>query len=508
MTVATEDSAISYTGNGSTTAYPVPFPFIASEHLLVTLTTSGVDSVKTEGTDYTVAGEGDEDGGTVTFLAAPATGVGILIERDVPLTQSIDFRSQGSFSPSIHEEAFDKLTMADQQQQIRIEDLETTQEDQDETLADHETRVVSLEEGTVVQDDRLADLESVTQAQPFLELLSQIATFTPPEVLSYLADAGAKSVPNTWAELNTFAKGIVGPTDVGQVFLDSPMPMTAGDVRLLLRAPIITGGTTPVYARIYANNTIGALVITVNARYNAAGNNYLSDVDTGALQLRISPTALDLRTNGAPGGSGVVLPFSTLIPLASAASKNSANTWLALQTFLAGLTVSSGTAALQALTATTGAFSGALTGTTGAFSGALSGAALSGTSLALTSNPATGVAITNELHAKNIAKAFASFVCTGGFGAQTVNDSFNVSSVVAATNGGGFGEVTITFAQPMATANYVVTMGNNGGTVKPNIQTKSRFVVGISLFTTSTGAALSLAAMSPHMVDVIVMGVQ
>ena len=46
MTVTVNRSRVQHSGNGSTTAFPVTFNAITQAEIVVTVTTSGVDSVK------------------------------------------------------------------------------------------------------------------------------------------------------------------------------------------------------------------------------------------------------------------------------------------------------------------------------------------------------------------------------------------------------------------------------------------------------------------------------
>jgi hypothetical protein len=112
MTLSTTSSLISYNGNGVTTVFSFPYKFLANGHLVVMLVSStGVETVKTITSHYTVTGAGNDDGGSVTMLAAPATGVKLVIYRDTPITQETDYISGDAFPAETHERAIDKLTM-------------------------------------------------------------------------------------------------------------------------------------------------------------------------------------------------------------------------------------------------------------------------------------------------------------------------------------------------------------------------------------------------------------
>lgn len=120
MSVTTTTSSVAYTGDGAAKSLPVPFPFLDETHLVVTV----AGTVQVLGLQYTVTGEGDATG-SVEMVTAPAAAAAITITRTVPLTQATAFRSQGSFSPAVHELALDKLTMGLQQLDERLDDLDS-----------------------------------------------------------------------------------------------------------------------------------------------------------------------------------------------------------------------------------------------------------------------------------------------------------------------------------------------------------------------------------------------
>ena len=121
MTVSSTTSKVSYSGNGSTVAFSVTFYFLAASHLKVVIRSSnGTETVKTLGTHYTVAGDGNPAGGTVTMLTAPASGETIVISRNVPLTQVTDYQANDPFPAETHEAALDKLTQINQQIQEEL----------------------------------------------------------------------------------------------------------------------------------------------------------------------------------------------------------------------------------------------------------------------------------------------------------------------------------------------------------------------------------------------------
>lgn len=114
MTVSTTTNRIDYQGDGSTTVFPIPFKFLDNSHLLVyTKTAEDPDSeaLQTITTHYTVTGAGDDTGGTLTMITAPASGVNLSIIRNTPATQLEDYVENDLFDADSHEDALDKLTM-------------------------------------------------------------------------------------------------------------------------------------------------------------------------------------------------------------------------------------------------------------------------------------------------------------------------------------------------------------------------------------------------------------
>lgn len=115
MTVETTDSIVEYTGNGVTTAFPVPFEFPANEDLIVTQVYNDVSTVLVLGTDYLVVGAGAQAGGAVITTVAPPISAVINISRELEALQKTDLRNQGRYFAETHESVFDYLTMLIQQ---------------------------------------------------------------------------------------------------------------------------------------------------------------------------------------------------------------------------------------------------------------------------------------------------------------------------------------------------------------------------------------------------------
>jgi hypothetical protein len=124
MTVATSVSRTVVHGNGAATTFAFPFKILASGDLVVTRTTSaGVDTTLALGTHYSVSGVGAESGGSITYpLSGSALPAGdrLTLRRVLSIVQETDLTNQGPFYAEVHESAFDRALMVDQQLQEQL----------------------------------------------------------------------------------------------------------------------------------------------------------------------------------------------------------------------------------------------------------------------------------------------------------------------------------------------------------------------------------------------------
>lgn len=110
MTLLTTLSEIEYAGLLGQDTFAYPFRVDNKTDMNV-----HIDTVPVAQGDFTMTGLGDANGGTVilnTPLVADAT---VLLFREVPLTQEVDYQPFDAFPAETHEGALDKLTMITQQ---------------------------------------------------------------------------------------------------------------------------------------------------------------------------------------------------------------------------------------------------------------------------------------------------------------------------------------------------------------------------------------------------------
>lgn len=131
MTISSTNSRNDYIGNAAVSSYSYTFKIFVNTHIQVTVRdTDDVETVLTLTTDYTVSGVGALAGGAIALVNSGQswltagklkTGYALTIRRVVPIKQETDIRNQGAYYAEVHEEEFDYITMALQQQQNDID---------------------------------------------------------------------------------------------------------------------------------------------------------------------------------------------------------------------------------------------------------------------------------------------------------------------------------------------------------------------------------------------------
>ena len=108
MTISSTESRKAYVGNGVTQEFPFPYKFLSGSDLTVYADGVALSS------GYFVTGDGDEDGGTVSFIVAPATGVDIVIVRELAAIQELDLVENDPLPAEAVEDALDRAAMVSQ----------------------------------------------------------------------------------------------------------------------------------------------------------------------------------------------------------------------------------------------------------------------------------------------------------------------------------------------------------------------------------------------------------
>lgn len=306
MTVTSTTSSIQYAGNGSTTAFAVPFYFLEESHLLVVLrSATGVETVQVITTNYTVVGAGVLSGGTVTMLVAPPTGTTLHIRRVVPATQLTDYQANDTFPAESHEQALDKLTMLVQEGDYSLSRamiLRETDVDGSGAFAGRSNRITDL-------DDPTEPTDAVTLGfmQAYVQAVGAGGTGVNPLEYEFTGDGVQTvfSIPNVSsasapAYLVTLAGLVQNPTQdyviddaADTITFTTPPPNSiAINVRVLgFQVPILPSDAQPgahTFFRgdgTYSNTLVAASGGTAPPADTNAGFNLLSSLSQTAIRV-------------------------------------------------------------------------------------------------------------------------------------------------------------------------------------------------------------------------------
>ena len=123
MTISSTTVRNSYSGDGSTTTFSYTFKIFQDSDIQVIIrSANGTETTKTITTHYTVTGAGNAGGGSVIFTSGniPTSTQTVVLRRNIPQTQAIDYIANDPFPAESHEEGLDRATMAIQQLQEEV----------------------------------------------------------------------------------------------------------------------------------------------------------------------------------------------------------------------------------------------------------------------------------------------------------------------------------------------------------------------------------------------------
>ena len=121
MTVAVDLNRAELNANGSLTAFNFNFAYSAADQIKVyVVDASDNAALQSLTTDYTLSATSGSSG-TVTFGTPPANNTKVLILRQAPFTQSVDYQNNDALDAETLEGAFDKLTFQTQQLKAQVE---------------------------------------------------------------------------------------------------------------------------------------------------------------------------------------------------------------------------------------------------------------------------------------------------------------------------------------------------------------------------------------------------
>ena len=391
MTVSTTIIKSSHNGNGSTTTFAYNFKIFADTDLVVIIRSSaGTETTKTLTTHYTVAGAGDASGGSITFTSGniPASGETVVIRRNVPQTQAIDYIANDPFPAETNEEGLDRATMIAQQ----------VSEATDRSIKLSRTNTMTSTEFTVGATDRankILAFDSSGEISVTQELGTYQGTDATVTTEAYSVRDIIKST--TTAQLNNVyicvADSVVGDsltdTDHFELLIDAVSAATsATSAASSATAAASSASAAATSATNAANSATSAATSATTATTKA------SEASTSASNASTS------ETNAASSATSAASSATTATTKASEASTSATNA-ASSATSAASSATTATTKASEAATSATNAASSATTATTKA-----SEAATSATNAA-TSATAADTAKTAAQAAQTAAEAAA-----------------------------------------------------------------------------------------------------
>lgn len=319
MTITTQTLRNDYTANGSNTSFAFTFPIFYESNStpkfsleIITTDANGVETTKTETTDYTVSystqdlTNGIISQGIIVFGTAPTNGHKVSILRKLNLTQNGDFTDKGTdaLNGATLESALDKLTLLNLQQQENL------------------NRVVKLPKSS-----QLTNIEfpiSASQANQVIAINNAGDNLTTKD----LADVGL-------APVSTFAKTLLDDTTASQARttldaqqLNANLSALAGLTGASNKLPYFTGAgamavrdllaTTTNQGISYLNNPITIANNATDANNDidfSAGNFQFSDGSGQAVATATMTKRLDATWSAGTNQGGLL--NGTAVPKAN-----------------------------------------------------------------------------------------------------------------------------------------------------------------------------------------------
>jgi hypothetical protein len=331
MTVSTTIIKNFHNGNGSATNFAYQFRILEDTDLLVIIRTNstGAETTKTLSTHYTVAGAGDASGGSITFTVGntPAIGETVVIRRNVPQTQAIDYIANDPFPAETHEEGLDRGTMVAQQ----------VAEESDRSIKLSRTNTMNSTEFTVGATDRANKVLAFDSAGE-ISVTQELGTFKGSDTTTTTAAYVQRDIikSTTAGQLNNVyicvADSIIGDTltdtDHFALLVDAVSAATSATNAAASEAAAASSATDAQTAQTAAETAeTNAETAETNAE-TAETNAATSETNAAASESAAATSetnAATSETNAATSASNASTSASTATTQASNASTSASN---------------------------------------------------------------------------------------------------------------------------------------------------------------------------------------
>ena len=280
MTVSTTIIKNSHNGNGSTTTFAYQFKILQDSDLQVIIRSSnGTETTKSLSTHYTVTGAGGNSG-TVVFTSGniPANGETVVIRRNVPQTQVIDYIANDPFPAETHEEGLDRGTLVAQQ----------ISEEADRSIKLSRTNTMTSTEFTVGATDRANKILSFDSAGE-LAVAQELGTFK-----------------GNWSASTTYAvRDIVKDTSTNNIFMANTAHTSSGSQPLTSNTDaakwdLIVDAATATSAASTATTQAG-IATTKAGEASTSASTATTQANTATTQAGIATTKAGEAATSATG---------------------------------------------------------------------------------------------------------------------------------------------------------------------------------------------------------------
>jgi len=398
MTISSTTVKNSYSGDGSTTTFTYTFKIFQDSDIQVIIrAANGTETTKTITTHYTVTGAGVSSGGTVIFTSGniPTNTQTVVLRRNIPQTQAIDYIANDPFPAESHEEGLDRATMAIQQ----------IQEEVTRSLKLSKTNTMTSTEFTVGSADRA----------------NKILAFDSSGEISVTQELG--TYRGNWATATSYnARDLVKDTSTGNIFIVNTSHTSVGAEPLTTNAEaakytLIVDAATATSSATAAASSAAAASASASAASTSASNASTSASNASTSASNASTSASNASTsasNASTSATNAANSATTATTQASNAATSASNA----NTSATNAANSATTASNSATTATTQANNASTSA-----SNAASSASSASTSASNASTSASN-ASTSASNASSSASAAAASAAAAAASADNFDDTY------------------------------------------------------------------------------------
>ena len=456
MTVSTTIIKSSHNGNGSTTTFAYNFKIFADTDLVVIIrSAAGTETTKTLTTHYTVAGAGDASGGSITFTSGniPASGETVVIRRNVPQTQAIDYIANDPFPAETNEEGLDRTTMIAQQ----------ISEATDRSIKLSRTNTMTSTEFTVGATERANKILAFDSAGE-ISVTQELGTFKGTDATVTTEAYNVRDIikSTTTAELNNVyicvADSVVGDsltdTDHFQLLVDAVSAATSATAAASSASAASTSASAAATSATNAANS-ASTATTKASEASTSATNAASSASTASTQASNAASSASAASTSETNAASSASTASTQATNAASSATAAASSATTATTKASEASTSATNAASSATTASTQA-SNASTSATNAASSAT--AADTAKTAAQTAQAAAEAAADNFDDTYLGAKASDPTVDNDGDALTAGDLYFNTTSNVLKVYSGSAWQLAAVDATTLASNGFAVAM--------------------------------------------------